>query len=128
MGYTHYWEGTPNLDEPTIAHVKRIIAKARKDGVSIKGPMGTGRVTVSATGGIKFNGDESKGEDYESVWIEPGHVGFAFCKTARRPYDAAVVATLIALRESSDGAFRWSSDGIAEDHEDGLALYAATKR
>ena len=90
MGYTHYWEGTPNLDEPTIAHVKRIIAKARKGGVSIKGPLGAGRVTVSATEGIGFNGDESKGESHESVWIEPKGTSFNFCKTARKPYDAAV--------------------------------------
>jgi hypothetical protein len=127
MGYTHYWEGTPNLDEPTIAHAKRIIAKVRKERIGIKGPLGTGNAQVNAKG-IKFNGDAAHSGAHESFWIEPGHVGFAFCKTERKPYDRAVVAILILLARTSDGKFTWSSDGDEEDHEDGLALYGDTLR
>ena len=39
---------------------------------------------------------------------------FAFCKTARNPYDAVVVAILMVAEALLPG-FEWSSDGDDED-------------
>ncbi len=36
---------------------------------------------------------------------------FAFCKTARKPYDPVVVSILVAARDIAPDAIRISSDG-----------------
>ena len=41
-----------------------------------------------------------------------------YCKTALSPYDAAVVAVLLACADYCP-AFSWSSDGSPEEHADG---------
>jgi hypothetical protein len=42
---------------------------------------------------------------------EPGEGRFAFCKTARKPYDAVVVSILAAIRETAPDAMTIRSDG-----------------
>ena len=56
--------------------------------------------------------------------LDPGEDGlhFAFCKTARKPYDIAVTASLAVLKHHLGDAIRVSSDGDFDEWADGLAL------
>lgn len=47
---------------------------------------------------------------------------FSFCKTNGKPYDAVVVAMLIAMKAIAPDVFRISSDGDIDDWQPGLAL------
>lgn len=53
---------------------------------------------------------------------ERQHEAFAFCKTAQLPYDAVVVAVLIAAQQV-DLIDKWRSDGDTEDTRPGVDLY-----
>jgi hypothetical protein len=53
--------------------------------------------------------------DSEGLW-------FTFCKTARKPYDLAVTACLIRLAFHFPETVKISSDGTAEEWEEGRAL------
>jgi hypothetical protein len=67
---------------------------------------------------ICFNGDGMEDLDHESFYFSPNaskrEKEFSFCKTARKPYDLAVCATLIALKVRIPG-FSYTSDGDAEE-------------
>lgn len=51
---------------------------------------------------------------------DPDRLGWAFCKTARKPYDVVVTAVLTYL--AADWGFEVSSDGDVPDWEAGVAL------
>jgi hypothetical protein len=76
---------------------------------------------------IAFNG-EAPELDHESFYFEAkrslpypgGTLGWACCKTARKPYDVVVVACLTFL--SRDYGFEVSSDGDVADWEAGVKL------
>ena len=59
--------------------------------------------------------------DYRPDPDEEG-LHFAFCKTARKPYDIAVTASLAVLKHHLGDAIRVSSDGDFDEWADGLAL------
>jgi len=64
------------------------------------------------------------GEDaYETFGINLEDGGkFDFCKTARKPYDLAVTASLVALKKHFGGEVDISSDGDEEGFIDGKKL------
>jgi hypothetical protein len=134
MGYTHYWYQKRDLTESewisVVYNVGVIVTTAKRRGISLCNGVGEkGTEPSFNVEEIMFNGDESKGEDHETMVInrkcppkEPWQRrrGFGFCKTARKPYDAVVVAVLIFL--DTLGAHEISSDGEAEEWVDGLDL------
>jgi hypothetical protein len=134
MGYTHYWYQRRDLTESewtsVVYNVGQIMATAKKHGVSLCNGLGEkGTEPSFNVEEIMFNGDESKDEDHETMVInrkcppkEPwqSRRGFGFCKTARKPYDAVVVAVLIFL--DTFGAHEISSDGDEAEWSDGLSL------
>jgi len=70
---------------------------------------------------VAFNGVEDDG--HETFWVDRNEPVWAFCKTARKPYDEIVVACCESAKRH--GVFKeWSSDGDPEDHAAGLALLA----
>jgi hypothetical protein len=77
--------------------------------------------------------DASKAElawawiDYEKVQGEKG-LRWAFCKTARKPYDAAVGAVLIRAKAIFGNAADISSDGRFDDESDDYATWAGARR
>ncbi|WP_210499585.1 hypothetical protein [Vibrio crassostreae] len=77
---------------------------------------------------IVFNGDRAKDFDHETFVLALGdnvpHGDFNFCKTDRKPYDAAVVAALLIVNSVNEKAFKVSSDGYQEDWEAGRKLVA----
>ena len=117
MGYTHYW----TLKEPISADafekiqegIKAIIETANEAGISIS--------NESTDGTIAFNG---AGRDaHETFVIQVGDKEFNFCKTAEKPYDAVVCASLILLKKELGDKVTVSSDGGWHNWQGGQLLY-----
>ena len=117
MGYTHYW----TLKEPISADafaklqegIKAIIETANEAGISIS--------NESTDGTIAFNG---AGRDaHETFVIQVGDKEFNFCKTAEKPYDAVVCASLILLKKELGDKVTVSSDGGWHRWQGGQLLY-----
>lgn len=124
MGYTHYWRMKRAFSEEEWKKftdgVNKILAKTK---VSICGGMGTGEPIISEEY-VSLNGDESKGEDYESFVVTKEPQDFEFCKTARRPYDEVVCACLLLMEDILGNSVKVSSDGDRElDWVDGINLH-----
>jgi hypothetical protein len=122
MGYTHYWTNRAFSDsewESVQRAARTIQRRAARAGVRLRGWQGSGPVAINADE-VAFNGDESRGEGYESFRITREACDRDFCKTGRAPYDVAVVAMLTAAART--GALQWSSDGDESDHVDGINL------
>jgi len=115
MGYTHYFEGKVNLDESTLASIQLLIDQAQKQGIAIRGGLGSGEPEVTSER-VRFNGDASTDDDYETFSVGDSSA-WTFCKTARRPYDA-VVGSVLLLLASLNPEFVVTSDGDATDPGD----------
>jgi len=121
MGYTHYFDNVKMNQK--IADDAAAIVEASD--VAIHGWDGTGKPVISATE-IRLNGSEELGEDYETFAI--GSEGaWAFCKTARSPYDEVVTAILVSVMVN-DSSAKINSDGTFDDWADGIALYEKAVR
>lgn len=123
MGYTHYWKNsTPASAADWLqftAAASRVIHRARYvNKIKLACWNGTGAPVVNNSE-VGFNGRDP--EAFESFRIARGDSASDFCKTGRRPYDAAVVGVLIVAAHTLPG-FSWSSDGDPEDHAEGLRL------
>lgn len=120
MGYAHYYHGmyaTPELAEDT----KAILRAARDQGISVRGPDGTGEPEVTGTC-IAFNGAAAAGEALDGFWLGTDEAAFpAFTNTERLPYDTVVTAVLSAGFARTGVPPR--SDGTPEDWAAGIALY-----
>lgn len=120
MGYTHYWNHS-NIDQDKwdnefIPNVKKVIG--HPDCPYLAGERGFDD-PVADSEGVFLNGPDENG--HESFILRPGKTDSDFCKTARKPYDSAVVA-ILALASAIFPGFEWSSDGSADGHAEGLEL------
>jgi len=126
MGYTHYVRQPKGIEPTTFARLSKEAARVASiawsedlAGAGIayeydepeKDPEFTAEV-------IRFNGKE--GEGHETFMLTPDPSDFNFCKTAQKPYDIVVVATLFLLAHHA--GVEVSSDGNHADRADGLAL------
>lgn len=125
MGYTHYFEQS---EEPEDAQWQALVADFKHMYASslITTPLPIQR--ESDTPGLPhankvaiiFNGI---GEDgYETFCLPKKDFGFNFCKTANRPYDLVVVATLILVHHHMPHLYSIRSDGTRADWKDGQHL------
>lgn len=141
-GYTRYW----NIDRPfdddqwdrILSGAREIIQKVESEGISIRGPDGTGQPELGPEK-IALNGDkneewippyyremkEKDPEEFDSVedrikYQTEAHESFIlnrripdsyFCKTARKPYDKAVKSILHLAEETAPDKISVSSDG-----------------
>lgn len=124
MGYTHYW----NIKE-AIAPIKfeewskgvRLIADtAIEAGVALGDGMGEGVPVIDETV-VALNG--VGGQSHETFSIRLGDIGSDFCKTAQKPYDAVVTASLIHAKVIFGKSIALSSDGSWDDWQMGRVLY-----
>jgi hypothetical protein len=131
MGYTHYFTQTRDFTADEWADVQADIGQILKfaeheQGIALRSWDGEGRPLLDADV-LNFNG---AGEDSHENFMacrerDPadyfGVVGSGFCKTARKPYDAVVVACLcyFATVAESHGV---SSNGKGRDYLTGLEL------
>lgn len=148
MGYTHYWTQKRDFTEEemsTIGVAVHKIVLAATDGRLVPNnhsdrpdaPLvivnGMGDANTEAEIGpeaIRFNGlgpdldhetfvfAAKREKPYDGA--PDDQLGWAFCKTARKPYDLAVTATLAYMAAKWD--FDVSSDGDSGDWEAGVAL------
>lgn len=122
MGYTHYFEQYANCPPDKFALIVADFSKIADDQAAyIRGPDGDGPPIISDSL-IDFNGDSEHEQDHEPMTIQMQSEGFAFCKTASKVYDAAVVALLLIMAHYAPHIWRISSDGDADDWEDGQNL------
>jgi hypothetical protein len=121
MGYTHYW--TTN-DQVSIKAWNEFISIVRKliesSGITIRAGDGHGEPIITKTE-VFLNGDGENDLDHETFAIVKDSGKWDFCKTARKPYDAVVVAALMEA-ERLEIISEWSSDGDAESGDFDAAI------
>jgi hypothetical protein len=128
MGYTHYWTIHKHLSEAEqqaiFDDVKKILHTAQEEGISLcwdlDEPDMEPEVTLQS---VRFNGPDDEG--HETFLLDMTEPNREFCKTARKPYDAAVGAVLLSLMEHAGNKVTVTSDGDEKDWEDVLNLYHA---
>jgi hypothetical protein len=133
MGYTHYWRPRGDINAAVWDRLTKatigVLSIAKERSIAIVGGMGEPGSEPEITDDvICLNGIP----DHETLYLErvprvrdrgdPGYERFAFCKTAQKPYDVVVTAILCLAEHYSDGFFRVSSDGDAEEWSAGLEL------
>jgi hypothetical protein len=139
MGYTHYWEYSPEKIECTETLRRKFKAASgqikrfakfieRQDLFKIRGGSGEGKPVFNESE-IWFNGDASADLDHETFsirWHEKSRTNPCdwFCKTAHKPYDLLVCFALLTLVEKfGRSVFSFSSDGDSEDWKEVINLY-----
>lgn len=112
MGYTHYFEqGKPATKEQwdAITEAFKKIAPSlpiqREDDDPARPEITEDRII--------FNGIGDNG--HETMLLERAGHGFQFCKTARKPYDRAVITLLTIANNLAPGTWVISSDGSAKE-------------
>ena len=128
MGYTHYFSHSKTSKkkwEAILADCKTLKEKLPKD-IKIAGYDGTGDPIFNDME-ITFNGDANLDLDHETFYLskagikqrgyekKEGRKGFAFCKTAKKPYDLLVCACLLVYKHHSPNTMELGSDGLDED-------------
>ena len=105
MGYTHYYTQQRDLTDIEWDAIVGIV-----DEIIRFSPV---KVHFSANDfSFILNGVEDSHEDFYLTKINSG---FNFCKTARKPYDLVVCASLIMINELVPDAFEIGSDGSIHD-------------
>lgn len=119
MGYTHYWTSrgfTGKEWSQLTSATNSIIDRAKQSGIEVAGSDSEGTALINDLQ-IALNGP--RGAACEPFKLSRT-AGRGFCKTEQLPYDAVVVAVLIAAEAT--GALTWTSDGRDEDHAAGRRL------
>jgi len=118
MGYTHYWNFTEEPSREKFIEfaegVKHIVATAQEAGIAI------GDEEYDDTK-VVFNGVGA--DAHETFYVSVDELESNFCKTARKPYDIAVTASLILAKKIFGDIIKVSSDGNWSDWESGQLLY-----
>ncbi len=122
-GYSHYFTWNHEPDPKQLAECLREMGAVlgAANGL-VAGPEGTGKPLVGAKE-LSFNG---VGEGAHEPFDFPGEQKFNFCKTAGKPYDAAVTACLLVARDHFPAnVLEIASDGDWDDGawDDGARLY-----
>lgn len=124
MGYTSYYSQVG--PKPTNAEWEQICAEAsailtrhadivcRESDQPDDPPQIDGRYII-------FNGRAEDG--HETMVVDREQQGFEFCKTARKPYDAAVVEVLRAVKKICPKWLELSSDGDGEEQYNGGPVF-----
>ncbi len=149
MGYTHYWtfkkpkkgigDETEALYQKAIKDIQTLALNWNAHCLMEDMPWNrlsgyTAHDVKRQYGGVKLNGKGENGhEDFilrehykENLEGNNGIGGYYnpthFCKTARKPYDDVIVASLIVLKHYLGELIEVSSDGQYKDWEIGLQL------
>ena len=118
MGYTHYWNFTEEPSREKFIEfaegVKQLVATAQEAGIEIADEeYGDDKVLFNGVGA----------DSHETFFVSADGVDFNFCKTAQKPYDTAVTASLILAKKIFGDNIKVSSDGDWTDWESGQLLY-----
>lgn len=117
MGYTHYWEIKEPIDsdawDKLRKGIQQIVGTAQDAGIDIKDDSNDEQILFNGVGA----------GEHETFSLELGDEGDNFCKTAEKPYDMAVTASLILLKKELGDGVIIKSDGTWADWESGQLLY-----
>lgn len=124
MGYTHYynngfeitdkeWEEVELAITPILNQYKNIICADYEN---------SEESFIINHDEIIFNGKGDEGHETFAFYKKPKHRGFAFCKTARKPYDIVVCKVLLVLFVLFGNKLDLGSDGFPDDENWGEAL------
>lgn len=117
MGYTHYWTIKEPIDANAFSKlskgIKQIIGTAQEAGIAIQDD--------STDSVINFNGIGQGAHENFVLQIED--TGFDFTKTAYKPYDMVVTASLLLLKKELGAGVEITSDGELADWKSGVLLY-----
>ena len=141
-GYTNHWVYSAGAENPNggfsdpqwdmiVREAKAIIAAAMTGGITVTGPMGTGRPSITSEH-ISLNGDKAKNLDHETFYLvktpseedrrfhqqfldtfgkgPTREIARGFCKTNGKPYDAVVASILAVANRVGKGVFKAKSD------------------
>lgn len=114
MGYTHYWSKNKNtLAEDKLLELRGhldLVLRKHKNTIQFEEDIAQSpELYIDWSNNIvcvRFNG---KGDDAHETFSFDDRDNFNFCKTARKPYDAAVSECLLLLNHYLD--IELSSDG-----------------
>lgn len=123
MGYTHYFKQNTPVDIDTwreiTAEVQRLIDASPVTICNGSGDVGS--VALIDDDSIAFNGEEGEIDNaHETFMLPRDNQEFNFCKTAYKPYDLLVTASLIIANHFAPSAYGIASDGDHSDWYDGL--------
>ena len=122
MGYTHYWkfkqEPTPEKFTEFVEGVRQITATADEAGI----PIGE---ELYESDYVRFNGvgDGAHESFYIELPVGDERYDDGLCKTAEKPYDTAVTASLILAKKIFGEDIEIRSDGNWSDWQGGQLLY-----
>jgi hypothetical protein len=138
MGFTHYYYHKNKLDKVTFGKFAKDVAKIiEASKVKVQYECDDDSAPITNMSQVRFNGVGEAGHetfvinrvaskealefqrDYDT---KPDKMLFNFCKTARKPYDELVVASLILFKLYFRGDVKLGSDGDVEDWVKGLNL------
>ena len=139
MGYSHYFSRNLTASNNAEAYnkfrngVEQIIAQATREGIEIADGQGQtlGGWDASETR-VSFNGLDDQAHEtfsFDAVCPEQKSYNtqspmyFDFCKTAEKPYDVVVTASLLLLKDCYGDAVDISSDGYWSEWLNGRELY-----
>lgn len=135
MGYTHYWTQPKDYTVRDWKQIGEDIGAILKDVQHVQGIAlaweydQPGKQPEIGTEVIRFNGLGEDGHETFHISRERPDLqrwqtvkGSAFCKTARKPYDIAVVACLAYLAALEKKPWRVSSDGNGREWLEGVGL------
>jgi hypothetical protein len=117
MGYTHYWTLENGIEQADwnkfLEGARQIIETAKDAGIPLQDDSAGAAIFINGVGA----------NAHESFVITSEDVGFNFCKTAQKPYDAVVTAILILLKKELGDSIKITSDGTWDDWEGGRLLF-----
>ena len=126
MGYTNYFTQQREITDKEWSLIenatKEVLILCDQRGINLAYDFDYPKRPPYVSGTeIRFNGVGDEG--HETFHIDRlGDKSFNFCKTARKPYDEAVVAVLSILHHYAPGGWDIGSDGNCEDWQDGLIM------
>ena len=118
MGYTHYFNfiEIPSREKfiEFAEGVKQLVATAQEAGIEIADEeYGDDKIVFNGVGA----------DAHETFYVSAGDTDYNFCKTAQKPYDIAVTASLILAKKIFGDDIEIRSDGNWSDWESGQLLY-----
>lgn len=120
MGYTQYYRTEGYKFSPAkFAEVKAMLNKILQTASKAPWHIET-EIDHANEHSFYFNGVEDEG--HETFFVHRDWPAFNFCKTAHKPYDTCVTASLLLLNLMSRGKITLSSDGDRGDWVDGFRL------
>ena len=135
MGYTHYFYRKAELDAKKFSRYAKLIEKL-VDTPEAKAILAEeydepSKPALVGEDLIKFNGKDDEGHEtfYFPRFMQSNAYSFKedgllfeFCKTAQKPYDKYVVASIILAKVIFGKDVKFSSDGDLEEMGDGKVL------